>query len=118
MFMPLMGLLVTATLFSTIAVAVLALVPRFRVRLWSVVVFVGSEHTGAAAFSMIYTPLVATPSGELTSRVAVLAYFAGACLAAIAAGIFVVWFATLIIVRYAQHDAPPKALPCDGANGH
>ena len=86
MFMPLMGLLVTATLFSAIAVAVLSLVPRFRVRLWSVAAFVLSEYAGAAVFSMIYTPLVATPSGELTSRVAVLGYFAGVFISAIAAG--------------------------------
>jgi len=109
MFMPLMGLLVTATLFSAIAIAVLALVPRFRVCLWSVAAFVLSEYAGAAAFSMIYTPLVATPSGELTSRVAVLGYFAGVFISAIAAGILVVWLATLVIVRYAHHDATPKA---------
>src|SRR5437016_4775790 len=105
MFMPLMGLLVTATLFSTIAVVILALVPRFRLRPWSVVVFVLSEYAGAAAFSIIYALLVATPSGELKSSIAVLGYFAGVFVSAIAAGIVVVWLATLVLARYTHHDA-------------
>jgi hypothetical protein len=109
MFMPLMGLLMTATLFSMIAVAVLALVPRFRVRLWSVVVFALSEYAGASAFSMIYASLVGTPSGELKSTIAVLGYFAGVSVSAISAGLLMVWLATLVIVRYTHHDATSKA---------
>jgi hypothetical protein len=109
MFMPLMGLLVTATLFSTIAVTVLALVPRFRVCLWSVVVFVLSEYAGAAGFSMIYTPLVARPSGELTSRVAVFGYFAGVFISAIATVFSLSGLRRIFIVRYAQRASLPKA---------
>jgi hypothetical protein len=109
MFMPLMGLLVTATLFSTIAVAVLAIVPCFRVRLWSVVVFVLSEYAGAATFSIIYARLVATTAGELTSSLAVLGYFAGVFASGIAGGVLVVWLTTRILVRYAQRGSLPKA---------
>ena len=109
MFMPLMGLIITATLFSAIAVAVLAVIPRFRIRVWSVVVFVLCEYAGAALFSMIYTPRVATPSGELTGTAAILGYFAGAFTSAIASGIIVLWLLTLVFPRNAQHDAAQKA---------
>jgi hypothetical protein len=109
MFMPLMGLLLTAAAFSIIAVIMLALIPGLRVRLWSVVAFVLCEYAGATAFSMIYTPRFATGSGELTTRAAVLGYFAGAFASAVILGIVVVSLVTFILARYKQRDATRKA---------
>ena len=106
--MPLMGLLVTLAVFASIAVALLAIVPGFRIRFWSIAVFMLCEYAGAAAFSVIYARLVATPSGALTSTSAVLGYFAGALASAIILGILVVWLLTRLI-RKTQPDAPHKA---------
>ena len=109
MIMPLFGLLISATLFSAIAVLVLAVIPGLRVRVWSVLVFVLCEYAGAAAFSMFYTPRFATPAGELTTRAAVLGYFGGVFASAAVAGIVAVSLLTFIIARYVQRHATPEA---------
>ncbi len=106
--MPLMGLLLTSALFSAIGAIALAAIPRLRIRVWSLILFVLSEYAGAAAFSIFYTPRFATPDGQLTTRAAVLGYFAGVFSCAIIAGTLVVWLATVIIDRYAHGDGIQK----------
>ena len=109
MFMPLMGLLLTATIFSAIAFVMLSLIPGLRVRLWSILLFVLSEYAGAAGWSMFYTPRFATPSGELTTPAAVVGYFAGVFACAIFLGVVVVSLVTVTIGRYTHRDATTKA---------
>ena len=104
-----MVFLLSATLFGAIAVVILAVIPRLSVSLWSVVAFVLGEYAGALGFSVVYTWLVATPSGELTSRAAVLGFFAGAFISAIVAGLLVAWLFSVVFARYSQHNVQPKA---------
>ncbi len=107
--MPLMGLIFTTAVFSVIAVIMLSLIRPLGLHAWSFIVCVLCEYAGAGAFSMIYTPLIADPSGELHSGIAVVLYFLGALLSAAATGILVVWLVTLILRRCFHRHVPPTA---------
>ena len=104
-----MGFIFTAIIFSIIAVVALSLIPQLGLHAWSFIVFVLCEYGGAAGFSVVYTPLVADPSGELHSRVTVVCYFLGAVLSAAATGILIVWLISVVLRRYFHTHAPPTA---------
>jgi hypothetical protein len=92
--------------FTILGLIVLASIPKLRLTITNLFLFVMGAFPGTLTFGYLYGRIFADSANELNGRVAVLGIFAVMLIGAVVGGVMVVWCKT----RFVPADGTPREL--------